>query len=67
MRLSGKDMDLRVTSGCFFILLGAILIALGTVVPVAPAPMTAVNINLYAGTGMVAFGGILLWMSKRHS
>jgi hypothetical protein len=60
-------MDLRVTSGCFFILLGAILIALGTIVPVAPAPMTTVNINLYTGAYMAAFGGILLWMAKRHS
>ena len=60
-------MDLRVASGCFFILLGTILIVFGTVVPVAPAPMTAVNINLYTGTAMAIFGGILLWMAKRHS
>ena len=67
MLLSGKNMDLRVTSGCFFILLGAILIALGTVLPVPPAPMTTININLYTGTAMAVFGGILLWMAKRHS
>ena len=40
---------------------------LGTVVPVAPAPMTTVNINLYTGTAMAVFGGFLLWMAKRHS
>jgi len=60
-------MDLRVTSGCFFLLLGCILIALGTVARVAPAPMTTVNVNLYAGATMALFGGILLWLAKRHS
>jgi hypothetical protein len=60
-------MDLRITSGCFFFLLGGILITLGTVAPVAPAPMTNVNVNLYVGAAMVLFGGILVWMAKRHS
>jgi hypothetical protein len=60
-------MDLRVTSGCFFLLLGVILITLGTVAPVTPAPMTDVNINLFVGSAMVLFGGILFWMAKRHS
>jgi hypothetical protein len=60
-------MDLRVTSGCFFLLLGCILIVLGTVANVTPAPMTTVNVNLYAGSTMALFGGILLWLAKRHS
>ena len=60
-------MDLRITSGAFFLLLGGILIALGTVAPVARAPMTDVNINLYAGSGMAVFGGVLIWLAKRHS
>lgn len=58
-------MDLRIPSGWFFILLGAILLAVGlTVSPTAP--LTDVNVNLYAGASMALFGGILLWLAKKQ-
>lgn len=60
-------MDLRKPSGWFFAMLGVLLIATGVFLPEARAPLTAVNINLYAGIAMVAFGGILLWLARRAS
>lgn len=58
-------MDLRIPSGWFFILLGAILLGVGvTVSPIAP--MTDVNVNLYTGAAMALFGGILLWLAKKQ-
>ncbi len=60
-------MDLRKPSGWFFAMLGVLLIATGVFLPEARAPLTAVNINLYCGIVMVAFGGILLWLARRAS
>jgi uncharacterized membrane protein len=60
-------MDLRKPSGWFFTALGVLLIATGVFLPEARAPLTAVNINLYSGIVMVAFGGILLWLARRAS
>ena len=59
-------MDLRVPSGWFFLLLGAILIAMGAL-STASAPLTSINVNLYAGIVMAIFGGWMLWLSKRTS
>jgi hypothetical protein len=59
-------MDLRVPSGWFFLLLGVILIGMG-VLTTSSAPLTTININLYAGLVMAIFGGWLLWLSKRAS
>ncbi|MDP2999904.1 MAG: hypothetical protein AAB654_07480 [Acidobacteriota bacterium] len=60
-------MDLRQPSGWFFTLLGALLVITGLVSPEARAPLTQVNINLYAGLFTLAFGGILLWLAHRAS
>jgi hypothetical protein len=60
-------MDLRQPSGWFFTLLGALLVITGVVSPEARAPLTQVNINLYAGLFTLAFGGILLWLAHRAS
>jgi hypothetical protein len=59
-------MDLRVTTGWFFLLLGAILIGMG-LLSSSTAPLTTVNVNLYAGSGMAIFGGVMLWLSKQMS
>ncbi|MCX6620457.1 MAG: hypothetical protein NTY38_05160 [Acidobacteria bacterium] len=59
--------DLRTPSGIFFALLGLILIITSLVAPGARAPLTDVNVNLYAGLSMLAFGAILLWLAKRAS
>lgn len=58
-------MDLRVPSGWFFLLLGAILILVGTVMS-PTAPLTDVNVNLYTGAVMALFGGAMLWLSKKQ-
>jgi hypothetical protein len=60
-------MDLRKPSGWFFTLLGALLVITGVASPDARAPLTQVNINLYAGLFTLAFGGILLWLAHRAS
>ena len=60
-------MDLRKPSGWFFTLLGALLVITGVVSPGARAPLTAINVNLYAGLFTLAFGGILLWLAHRAS
>ena len=54
------------TTGWFFLLLGAILIGMG-VLSSSTAPLTTVNVNLYAGAGMALFGGVMLWLSKLTS
>jgi hypothetical protein len=59
--------DLRRPSGYFFALLGAILCAVGLLAPENRAPLTQVNVNLYVGVFMACFGGMLLWLARRHS
>jgi hypothetical protein len=59
-------MDLRVPSGWFFLLLGAILIVMGALSG-SSAPLTTHNVNLYAGLAMAIFGGWMLWLAKRTS
>jgi hypothetical protein len=59
-------MDLRVPTGWFFSLLAVILIGMG-VFTTSSAPLTSVNVNLYAGIMMAIFGGWMLWLSKRTS
>jgi hypothetical protein len=56
-------MDLRVPSGWFFLLLGVILIAVSFTSD-ARAPLTDANVNLYAGSAMAIFGGLMLWWSR---
>ncbi len=59
-------MDLRTPSGALFLILGVILMAMGTLSN-AQAPLATVNVNLYAGMAMALFGGVLLWLAKRAS
>ena len=59
-------MDLRVPSGWFFLILGAILIGMGFLSS-STAPLTSVNVNLYTGLVMAIFGGWMLWLSKQAS
>ena len=57
-------LDLRVPSGWFFTLLGAILAGMGLFAPEARAALTDVNINLYSGIAMLVFGLFLLVMAR---
>jgi ABC-type antimicrobial peptide transport system permease subunit len=59
--------DLRLPSGLFFTILGGILVALGIFAPDMRAPLTDVNVNLYSGLSMLAFGAFLLLMARRAS
>jgi hypothetical protein len=58
-------LDLRLPSGAFFALLGVILVAYSFLAPDSRAPLTDVNVNLYCGIFMVAFGGFLLALARR--
>ena len=58
-------MDLRKSTGLFFTLLGAIVTLTGLLAPGLRAPLSAANVNLYAGLVMLAFGGCLLWLAHR--
>jgi hypothetical protein len=59
--------DLRTPSGLFFLMVGLILCAVGAISPATRAPLTNVNIDLYVGASMILFGGVLLWLARRHS
>lgn len=58
-------MDLRIPSGLFFTLLGLILTVMGLFSPGVRAPLTDVNVNLYAGITMLVFGAVLLLLALR--
>jgi hypothetical protein len=58
-------LDLRVPSGWFFVILGAIVFGVGLLQPDLRAPLTDINVNLYSGLSMLAFGGFLLLMAWR--
>jgi hypothetical protein len=58
-------MDLRIPSGLFFTLLGLILTVMGLFSPGVGAPLTDVNVNLYAGITMLVFGAVLLLLARR--
>ncbi|HUJ22083.1 MAG TPA: hypothetical protein VLX58_11205 [Bryobacteraceae bacterium] len=60
-------LDLRTPSGWFFGLLGLILVGLGIFDSGLHASLTTVNINLYSGLVMLAFGGIMLLLAHLRS
>jgi hypothetical protein len=57
-------LDLRVPTGWFFSMLGVILVGLGVLSPGLRASLTAVNVNLYCGIAMLAFGGLMLLLAR---
>ena len=59
-------LDLSLPSGLFFAITGILLMVYGVVDP-SRAPLTAANVNLYAGSAMTAFGLILLLLARRDS
>jgi hypothetical protein len=58
-------LDLRIPTGWFFAIAGAILLALGVASPDARGPLSDVNVNLYSGIVMLAFGGAMLLLAWR--
>ena len=60
-------LDLRIPSGLFFAIVGLILCALGVFSPGLRAPLTDINVNLYSGLAMLAFGAFLLLLARRSA
>ena len=60
-------LDLRIPSGAFFAIIGLILCGMGLASPENRAPLTTTNINLVAGAVMLAFGIVLLLLSRRRA
>lgn len=58
-------LDLRIPSGWFFAIIGFALTAMGVLTPELRSRMSAANVNLWAGLGMLAFGLFLLGMARR--
>ena len=59
--------DLRLPSGIFFAIIGAVLIFMGLTISGLRAPMTTANVDLYAGLAMFIFGAALLLLAWRKS
>ena len=57
-------LDLRVPTGFFFSIVGLILVAMGVFAPATRAALTDSNVNLYCGLFMLAFGIIMLGLSR---
>ena len=63
-------LDLRLPTGSFFALAGAILVGMGVLSPSTRAPLTDANVNLICGIVMAVFGAFLLllaWRARSHS
>jgi hypothetical protein len=58
-------LDLRYPIGCFFALIGLIVTGMGVFAREAHATLTAVNVNLYCGLFMIAFGAFFLLLARR--
>ena len=58
-------LDLRYPIGWFFALVGLIVTGMGIFAPEAHATLTAVNVNLYCGLFMIAFGACFLLLAWR--
>jgi hypothetical protein len=60
-------LDLRIPTGCFFALVGIILIGTGLLAPSERAALTDANVNLYCGGVMLAFGAFMLALARRSA
>ena len=58
-------LDLRLPSGLFFVLTGAIVAGAGLFAPGNQAPLQQANVNLYSGGVMLLFGAFLLALARR--
>lgn len=60
-------LDLRVPSGWFFAIIGLIVCCIGLFSPGTRAELTDLNVNLYCGLVLLAFGGTLLLLARRSA
>jgi hypothetical protein len=58
-------LDLRYPLGMLFTAFGVLLVGYGLLRPQERAMITDVNVNLYAGVAMLAFGLIMLLLARR--
>jgi hypothetical protein len=59
-------IDIRVPVGLMFALVGLLLVGLGCFGDAAMYHISlGVNINLWWGLVMTAFGGLMLWLARR--
>jgi predicted transporter len=58
-------LDLRLPSGLFFVLIGAIVTGVGLFASGNRAPLQQANVNLFSGIVMLVFGGFLLLLARR--
>jgi hypothetical protein len=58
-------LDLRIPTGAFFAMIGAILLGLAFFGHDISADLTDANVNLYCGSVMLAFGGVMLTLAWR--
>lgn len=57
-------LDLRVPTGFYFSIVGLLLLAMGIFAPSERAALTDANVNLYCGLVMLAFGLMMLGLSR---
>jgi hypothetical protein len=57
-------LDLRIPTGCFFAIVGLLLLGMGIFTPSERAALTETNVNLYCGLVMLAFGAGMLALAK---
>jgi hypothetical protein len=60
-------LDLRIPTGLFFSAIGLILVAMGVFSPGTRSALSAVNVNLYAGSVMLLFGLVMLGLTRKRS
>ena len=59
-------IDIRLPVGLMFAIVGVLLVVTGLLSDSASfAPSLGINIDLWWGLAMGAFGGFMLWLAKR--
>lgn len=61
------NLDLRLPIGWMFTAIGALLVAYGLISDTAIyAKSLGINVNLWWGVVLLLFGGMMLWLARRH-
>jgi hypothetical protein len=63
-------MDIRLPLGLMFSIMGALLSGFGLMTSASPIyrqHSLGVNVNLWSGLGVLAFGLTMLWLAKRSA
>lgn len=61
-------MDIRLPLGLMFAVMGALLAGFGATTWASPMYQDhslGINVNLWAGLGILAFGGVMLWLARK--